>query len=129
MINKINELKKQIGKPYQMFWEGSENLYQGCFYPIYYIYDYLPKYPLYSEHMADNWDYGINLIEKHCFEVKKDEVKAGDMLVTKFRNELHVALAIDESRIIHVFKDHTLQINRRDFFKERLVKWYRFNDI
>jgi hypothetical protein len=123
---KINDLKKQVGKPYEMFWENSENLYQGCFYPIYAIYPHLPKYPLFADNMADNWDYGIDLIQKHAYEIDKSEVRLGDVMVTRFRKELHVAICLGGGKIIHVFKDHTLEISRiQNYFKDRLIKYYR----
>jgi len=129
MINKINELKKEIGRPYQMFWENTENLYQGCFYPIYKVFQNIPLFPLPTADPADNWDYGIDLIQKHCTEITKEEIQAGDMLVTKFRKELHVALYIGEQRIIHVFREHTLRISKVDYFDKHLVKWYRINAL
>lgn len=127
MINKINELKKQVGKKYEMFFP--DKTYMGCFFPVYFINPELPRFPLPTADPADNWDYGIDLIQKHCTEITKNEIQPGDMLVTRFRKELHVALYIGNHRIIHVFREHSLQISRVDFFKEKTVKWFRINAL
>lgn len=123
MINKINDLKKEVGRKYEMFFEDGN--YQGCFFPFYFVFIDIPKFPLPTADPADNWDYGIDLIKKHCIEISKDEIQPGDMLVTRFKKELHVALYIGDERIIHVFRDNSLQISRVQMFRELLTKWYR----
>lgn len=128
MQKKINELKKLVGKPYKMFFEDGN--YCGCFFPIYEVYPDLPRHPLFSENMADNWDYGINLILESAYEIPSEEVKAGDVLVTKYRKELHVALCIGEGKIIQVFRDRTLEISRaQNCFRERFVKYFRLRNV
>lgn len=122
--DKIYNLLKKVGTPYEMFFKGT-HYYKGCFMPVYYIFPHLPRFPLPTENPADSWDYGMQNILSQAYEIKREDVKPGDVLVTKFKNELHVALVIDPFRIIHVFRDHTLQISRINMFKSRLVKFFR----
>ena len=43
-------------------------------------------------------------------------IQKGDIITTRFRDELHVAIYYEFGKIIHVFKDHTLQIGRLKMF-------------
>jgi len=125
---KINDLKKKVGTAYSMFFPDGN--YCGCFFPIYEVYNFLPKYPLPSADPADNWDYGIDLINKHAIEIEKNEVRAGDVFVTRFRKELHVGLCIDGGKIIHVFKDNSLEISRiNNYFKDKYIKYFRVINV
>jgi hypothetical protein len=127
MINKINELKKKVGTPYEMFF--ADGNYNGCFFPVYELYPFLPKYPLYSKNMTDNWDYGVNLIKKHAVEIDASDVQEGDIMVTRFRNELHVAICLGGRKILHVFKDYSLEISRiENYFRDKYIKYYRVID-
>lgn len=123
MKNKIQALKSKVGTPYKLSYE--DNNYCGCFFPIFEVFPHLPKYPLPTQNPQDNWDYGMNRILENAFEIQPEEIKAGDVLATKFKNELHVALILDKFNIIHVFKDHSLQISRINMFKSRLCKFFR----
>lgn len=114
-MEKIEKLLKQVGKPYQMF--NDDGTYQGCFYPVQFLYPEKPRYKLRSNNDDKNFWYGIAKIKKHCEEITFNELKSGDIIATRFRDELHVAIYYQEGKIIHVFKGHTLQIGRLKMFK------------
>lgn len=117
MENKIEQLIKQIGRPYEMF--NEDGTYQGCFYPVQFLYPEKPRYKLRSDDDDNNYWWGCEKIREHCYEVSKDEVyKAGDIIVTRFKDELHVAVFWQFGKIIHVFRGHSLQIGRLKMFKD-----------
>lgn len=116
MKEKINLLLQQVGRPYQMF--NKDGTYQGCFYPVQFLYPDKPRYRLRSKDDDQNYYYGIEKIKKHCKEISPAELEAGDIIATRFKNELHVAVYFEYGKIIHVFKDHTLQIGRLKMFKD-----------
>lgn len=120
MENKIKELLKQIGRPYQMF--NDDGTYQGCFYPVQFLYPDKPRYKLRSNDDDKNYWYGLAKIKKHCTEIDiNDEYQCGDLIVTKFKDELHVAVFWEFGKIIHVFRNHSLQIGRLKMFKNYKV--------
>lgn len=97
--------------------------YQGCFYPVQFLYPHKPRYKLRSKMT-------IKIIYMVCQKLKSivskyplPELQAGDIIATRFRDELHVAIYYQYGKIIHVFKEHTLQIGRLKMFKE--YKCYR----
>lgn len=110
----IEELLTEVGRPYQMI--NDDGTYQGCFYPVQFLYPDKPRYNLPSENIEKNYLYGVARIKKHCIEIKPEELQKGDLIVTRFRDELHVAVYYEFGKIIHVFKDHTLQIGRLKLF-------------
>lgn len=57
MEEKIKQLLKQIGRPYEMF--NKDGTYQGCFYPVQFLYPDKPKYTLNSKNNDNNYFYGI----------------------------------------------------------------------
>ena len=67
MQEKINELLKQIGRPYQMF--NDDGTYQGCFYPVQFLFPDKPKYNLRSNDDDKNYWYGFAKIKEHCLEI------------------------------------------------------------
>lgn len=111
----IDDLLKQVGRPYQMF--NEDGTYQGCFYPVQMLYPDKPRYKLRSQDDDKNYFYGISKLKKHCKIILAEELKEGDIIATRFRDELHVAVYWKFGKIIHVFKDHTLQIGRLGLFK------------
>ena len=121
----MDELLKQIGRPYEMSFEDGN--YQGCFYPVYFLNPELPKYPLPTKDPADSWHYGVKLINHHAEHIKDEDVQAGDVLVTKYNNELHVGIMLNKHQVVHVFKNHTLQVSRLRFFGDRKLAFYRVN--
>ena len=69
---------------------------------------------------------GCEKIREHCREVSDEEFyQTGDIVVTRFKDELHVAIFWQFGKIIHVFRDHTLQIGRLKMFKD--FKVFRVN--
>ena len=112
----IDDLLKEVGRPYQMF--NEDGTYQGCFYPVQILYPDKPRYKLRSNDDDKNFFYGIAKIRKHCTEITKEELQAGDIIATRWRDELHVAVYWEYGKIIHVFKDHTLQVGRLKMFKD-----------
>lgn len=116
MEEKINALLEQVGRPYQMY--NDDGSYQGCFYPVQFLYPDKPRYKLRSSDDDKNYWYGISKIKKHCIEVKPEDLKMGDIIATRFKNELHVGIYYEFGKIIHVFRDNTLQIGRLKIFKD-----------
>lgn len=115
-MTSIDDLLKEVGRPYQMF--NEDETYQGCFYPVQFLYPDKPRYKLRSNDDDKNFFYGMAKIKKHCTEITAEELKEGDIIATRFRDELHVAVYWEYGKIIHVFKDHTLQIGRLKMFKD-----------
>lgn len=120
-MEKFKELLKQVGRPYEMF--NEDGTYQGCFYPVQFLYPDKPRYKLRSKNDDKNYIYGINKLKENCVEISPNELKKGDIIATRFRNELHVAVYYEFGKIVHVFRDHTLQISRLKIFNN--YKCYR----
>lgn len=112
---KIGDLLKQVGRPYEMF--NDDGTYQGCFFPVQFLYPDKPRYKMRSNDDDKNFFYGIAKLKQHCIEIKPEELQAGDIIATRFKDELHVAIYLEFGKIIHVFKNHTLQIGRLLLFK------------
>lgn len=119
----FQDLLAQVGRPYQMF--NDDGTYQGCFYPVQFLYPDKPKYNLRSEKDDENYFYGIEKIRLNCTEIEPEDLKKGDIIVTRFKNELHVAVYFEFGKIIHVFRDNSLQIGRLKMFKN--YQCYRVN--
>ena len=115
----MQELLKQIGRPYEMF--NEDQTYQGCFFPVQLLYPHLPKYKLRSMDDDKNYYYGLSKLQKHCIMIERSQLKQGDIIATRFRDELHVAIYYEYNKVIEVFKGHSLQIGRIDKFKENII--------
>lgn len=118
-MENFKELLREVGRPYEMF--NEDGTYQGCFYPVQKLYPDKPKYKLRSNNDDKNYFYGIAKLKKHCIEIKRGELQKGDIIATRFRNELHVAVYYEYGKIIHVFKGHTLQIGHLNLFKNETI--------
>ena len=116
MEEKINALLEKVGRPYEML--NEDGTYQGCFYPVQFLYPEKPRYMLRSMDDDQNYWYGLSKLRKHCREIPKEELKTGDIIATKFKNELHVAVYYKFGKIIHVFRDNSLQIGRLKMFRD-----------
>jgi len=116
MKNKIKALLEKVGRPYEMF--NEDGTYQGCFYPVQFLYPKKPRYKMRSKDDDKNYWYGLAKLKRHCVEISNDELEMGDIIVTRFKDELHVAVYLEFGKIIHVFKDYTLQIGRLKMFKD-----------
>lgn len=114
----VEDLLKEVGRPYQMF--NEDGTYQGCFYPVQFLYPDKPRYKLRSNDDNKNYWYGLAKIRKHCVSISPEKLQKGDIIVTRFNDELHVAVYFEFEKIIHVFRDHTLQIGRLKMFKNYL---------
>lgn len=112
-------LLKQVGRPYKMF--NDDGTYQGCFYPVQVLYPDKPRYNLPSDDNGHNYNYGLDLLKKHCNLIKTEELKKGDIIATKYNDELHVAIYWEYGKIIHVFREHELFISKLDFFKGKYL--------
>jgi hypothetical protein len=110
MQDKINELKKLVGTPYQM--ETPDGNYLGCFMPVYLLFPDAPRYVLPTDDPAVNYAYGLSKILRECVKVERSDLQAGDIIACQFNNELHVGVMINKNEVIHVFRGHTLQIDR-----------------
>ena len=125
MQDKINELKKHVGTPYQMKFEDGN--YCGCFYPVYAMWPDAPKYPLPTDDNAVNYVYGITRIMRECEKIDIKNIQMGDIITCQYNNELHVGVMISKTEVIHVFKDYKLQIDKLSarFFKDKNLRVFR----
>jgi len=98
MDEKIRLLLEQVGRPYEMF--NNDGTYQGCFYPVQFLYPDKPKYKLRSMNDDKNYLYGLSKIKKHCEEISPTDLDVGDIIVTRFKDELHVAIYLEFGKII-----------------------------
>lgn len=116
MEEKIKELLEMIGRPYEM--NNEDGTYQGCFYPMQFLYPKIPKYKMRTKNKEKNYLYGLSKINKYFREIHPSELRSGDLVTTKFNDVLHVAIYLDFGKIIHVFDKHTLQIGRLKMFRD-----------
>ena len=125
MQEKIENLVNKVGTEYQMFYEDGN--YCGCFFPVYEVYPHLPKFPLPDMDLKKpkNFNFGIARMMENMNEVEEKNLKLGDILATKYRDELHVALYIGKGKFIHIFHSHTLQINSISFFRKDRLRFFR----
>lgn len=110
----MDELLKKIGEPYKMFFDDGN--YCGCFEPLYFLYPNHAHFPLPSENHRKNYVYGMRLLRQFCDEIPKNELRAGDIIATLYKGELHVGIFYEFNKLIHVFKGHSLQIGRLSLF-------------
>lgn len=113
--DRFNELLGKVGTPYQML--DDKGYYVGCFYPVQILYPDKPRYKMRSLDDDKNYLYGLSKIRKHCAEITPEELKKGDIIATRFKDELHVAIYWEYGKIIHVFKEHELYIGKLEMFK------------
>ena len=117
-------LLKQVGRPYEML--NKDGTYQGCFYPVQILYPDKPRYKMRSLDDDKNYFYGLAKIKKHCTEISPEELQKGDIIVTRYKDELHIAIYWEFGKIIQVFKLHELYIGKLHMFKE--YKCFRVNN-
>jgi len=119
----FKKLLGEVGRPYEMY--NNDGTYQGCFYPVQFLFPGKPRYKMPSKDPEKNYLYGIKRIKQHCTKIKREELQKGDIIACRFRDELHVAVYYEFDKIIHVFRGHTLQLDRlkilRDFECYRVV--------
>ena len=112
--DRFKKLLGDIGRPYEML--NKDGSYQGCFYPVQVLYPDKPRYKMRSSDDDKNYLYGLEKIKKHCIQIKPDDLRKGDIIATKFKDELHVAVYWEYGKIIHVFREHELYIGKLDMF-------------
>lgn len=117
-MENFTKLLHEVGRPYEMF--NNDGTYQGCFYPVQFLYPDKPRYKLRTRDDDKNYNYGIAKLKQHCKEISIDELQKGDIIATRFNDELHVAIFYEYDKIIHVFKNHTLQISRLKIFRNKV---------
>lgn len=110
----LEELLKQVGRPYEMF--NEDGTCQGCLYPLYFLYSDIPCYTLNST--EKNYDYGIEKIRRHFNKIEKEELKPGDIIAARFKDNLHVAVYLEFGKVIQAFENHSLSIGRLKMFKD-----------
>lgn len=111
----VEDLLKEIGRPYQMLFD--DNTYCGCFYPMYYLYDFIPHFVMEKPEDAF-YENCIDEFYNHCIEIPKDELKKGDLIAINFKNILHVAVYYEFGKIVHIFNGRSLELGRLKSFKE-----------
>ncbi len=116
MNSKISALLREIGRPYQMY--NDDGTYQGCFYPVQFIYRDKPCYKLQGNDSDQNYYYGLRCIREHCTPISLSELEPGDIIATRFKNELHVAVYYQFGKVIEVFRGHSLQIGSLKKYKK-----------
>ncbi len=121
-MENFTKLLHEVGRPYEMF--NTDGTYQGCFYPVQFLYPDKPRYKLRSRDDDKNYTYGMSKLMQHCEEISVDELQKGDIIATRFNDELHVAVFYEFDKIIHVFRGHTLQISRLKIFRNK-VRYFR----
>ena len=119
--SRFDFLLTQVGRKYQMF--NEDGTYQGCFYPVQVLYPDKPKYKMPSENPAKNFLYGLARLKKHCTEIKREDLRKGDIICCEFNNEMHVAIYWEYGKIIHVFREHELFIGKIDMLKLNMSYW------
>lgn len=77
-MENFNELLKQVGRPYEMF--NEDGTYQGCFYPVQFLYPDKPKYKMRSNDDNKNYNYGLSKIKQNCEEISVEELQKGDII-------------------------------------------------
>lgn len=116
MEEKIKSLLEQVGRPYQMF--NEDGTYQGCFYPVQFLYPKIKRYKMLTKDHEKSYIYGMKKLKKYFKEICVNDLQAGDVIATKYKGALHIAVYLDFGKIIHVFNGHTLQIGRLKLFKD-----------
>ena len=122
--DRFNKLLNMIGEPYVML--NKDGSYRGCFRPVQILYPDKPRYKMRSLDDDKNYLYGLRKIKKHCTQIKPEELKKGDIITTRYKDELHVAVYFEYGKIIHVFREHELYIGKLDMFSN--YKCFRVND-
>ena len=117
-MENFTNLLKEVGRPYEMF--NEDGTYQGCIYTEQILYPDKQRNKLRSNDDDKNYNYGLAKLKQHCEEISLDELKKGDIIATRFNDELHVAVFYEFDKIIHVFRGHTLQISRLKIFRNKI---------
>lgn len=112
----MKSLLEQVGRPYQMY--NEDGTYQGCFYPLQVLYPKIKRYKMLTEDREKSYVYGMKKLKKHFKEVGVNDLQMGDVITTKYKGALHIAIYLEFGKIIHVFNGHSLQIGRLKMFRD-----------
>lgn len=112
----IKDLLQKIGKPYKD--TNEDGTYQGCFYPMQVLYPDIRKYKLRFKTKEKIADFAMEKLKKYFYEIPPSELKTGDLIVANLKAGLHIAIYFEYGKIIHTFKDNSLQIGRLKMFKQ-----------
>lgn len=111
----LSILDKNIGKPYS-------KTTMGCMQPVFLL---KPNLPNYNFNLDVN--YFLPLVEKHTKEIEIKDVKSGDLLMIKIRNDYHFAIFKEPNLIYHCTKNSKLRLSKMAFYKSYIVKAFRIN--
>lgn len=115
MIDKINEIIKEVGRPYEDFDENGH--YIGCFYPVYRLYPHLKRYKLRTNDKNKQFNYCLSKMRKNFEFILQKDAKVGDVIMTDIKGIFHVGLFLGYGKILHLFKGGTLQIGKIKQFR------------
>lgn len=103
----IEELIKQIGKPYEQLDADGKAL--GCMLPIYLIYPGLPRFD-----WPDNLgEYMRDMFKKYSTEIELQDIKKGDLVLIRLPFGLvHPAVYIGNDEIVDCMVETGLQKSR-----------------
>jgi|GEM_PF-1329251 len=119
----IEELKTLVGRPYTEFDKAGN--YFGCFEPLYFLYPEAPRFKL-PENKEDFYDFALNRIQETLEQIDCNEISEGDVIVFKHPfNVLHIGIYLGDFKIIQVFKNSTMTINKIDLDNKRIVGVFR----
>lgn len=123
---KLDALLNQAGRPFQR--DNEDGTYQGCFYPVQFLYPGKPRYVLDSNCIEDNFSFGLKMLEANTREIAYEDVRAGDIVAINLNGHLHVGIYWKFGKMIHVFENNNLQISRVKVFKKFETKYYRVEE-
>lgn len=121
MDKKIKDLLQLVGTPYKA--EFEDGTYCGCFEPAYFLYPELPRCKLPSDDKSEYFSYSFNIIDKMMTRI--DNPQMGDVVITRFANQLHCGIYYQYGKMIHVLKDRTLSIDKIENFNQRFLRYYK----
>lgn len=110
---KIQELLDQIGKP--ALEKEKDGSYQGCLYPIQYLYKMKKYKKIDPKDKSKNYILGIEELKKYCTEIPIEKISKGDIVVGTIAEVLHFGIYLEHNKFIHMLK--TLQVGRLKILK------------
>lgn len=118
---KIEELIKQVGKPYVRYDE--QGLASGCMAPVFCLYPNVPRYD-WPEDETQIGPYMEELFNRHADLIALDEIQPGDiLLVQMFFDRVHPGIFIGNGKMIHCLSEAGWEIMR--FSHVRVKGGYR----
>lgn len=122
----IQELIKQVGKPYQELDENGN--YLGCFEPVYFLHPNSPRFKL-PQNRSNYFRFAFLKITKLTKQIAKEKIQIGDIVVLEYPNKvLHIGVYLGDYKIIQTFKNSSLSINKIDLNNNRIIGIYRIEN-